>query len=113
MNLEKKDKKKILTKKYVVPCASPAKTGQCFILQVAAFIRLNRNKDEIKIEIKYLLLTFLLMNIFLDDQKNSANAVAVAKAIPKSRTRKAPLTFAKVKAVAPLGALRNALEDLK
>ena len=53
------------------------------------------------------------MNIFLDDQKNSANAVAVAKAIPNSRTRKAPLTFAKVKAVAPLGALRNALEDLK
>ena len=53
-------------------------------------------------------LTFLLANIFLEVQRNSANAVAVAKAIPKIRTRKAPLTFAKDRAFAPFGAFRKA-----
>ena len=54
------------------------------------------------------LLTFLLANIFLEVQRNSAKAVAVAKAIPRIRTRNAPLTFAKERAVAPFGAFRKA-----
>ena len=54
------------------------------------------------------ILTFVFENIFLEFQKNSAKAVAVARAIPRIRTRNAPLTFAKDRAFAPFGAFRNA-----
>ena len=57
---------------------------------------------------KVSVLIFLLANIFIEVQRNSAKAFAVAKAIPKIRTRKAPLTFAKDSAFAPFGAFRKA-----
>ena len=57
--------------------------------------------------------TFLLMNILRDVHRNSAKAVPVDKAIPKTRTRKAPLTFASVRAFAPFGAFRNAFQNMK
>ena len=55
-----------------------------------------------------MILTFSLENIFLDVQRNSMKAVTVERPIPKIKTRNAPATFAKVKALAVLGAFRKA-----
>ena len=55
-------------------------------------------------QINTLILTFVFTNIFLEAQRNSMNAVTIARAIPRTKTRNAPLTFAKLNDFADLGA---------
>ena len=50
--------------------------------------------------IEEIILTFSLVNILLESQRNSMMAVMEARVMPMMRTRKAPATFSTVRALA-------------
>ena len=110
---EKRLNKKRWTKKYVGPCASPAKTGQCFVLQVAAFIRLNRNKDKIKIEIKYFPSYILINEYFSWWPKKLSKCCGCSQGHSQQQDKKGPADICQRQGCCSFGCVAQCLGRFK